>query len=161
MLVSRYPLTGLECVGNKSQEVCPYCNHGNLEREDLTHFLQRCPLYDNLRPAYMERLQEAVPRYVDLSSMDEVELTAVILDPSHVARDEVDNKLLEGITRRMCLAFHNRRAETDGTGSRYQWASHQCRAWGNRKCKQVKNVKNCIKSKLHVPTASQDGCGFS
>ena len=158
MLVDRYPLTGLKCAGKKGLDRCPHCN---LDSETLCHFLLHCPMYTDLRTSYLIRLQQAIP-HVNLQATTDDELTTIILDPSHVACDEEKGKYLEGLTRRLCFALHNRRAEEDGRGSRYQWASRRFRALGNKRSSmQIKIPKITCKNIYNVPTDSNPAAGFS
>ena len=126
LLVDRYPLSGLKCAGKNRLPCCPHCS---LAPETLTHFLLHCPLYDSLRETHLRRLQLQAS-HCNLANLSPEEATSIILDPSHIARDDDEALALEETTRRYCFALHSRRADADGRGPMYGWASRRSRARG-------------------------------
>ena len=119
LLIGRYPLTGHKCAGKRQQPKCPQCG---TEPETIDHFLIRCPMYDDMRKTYIDRIIEE-PILNNINLDDTEMLVHLILDPSHFITDLQTVLKIESVTRRMCFSFHNRRALNEGWGSMYQWAS--------------------------------------
>ena len=137
MLVGRYPLSGHKCAGKRQLPSCPQCN---LEPETIQHFLLKCPAYQDIRSAYIPRLEQDLS--ISMSAFTDDQTVSIILDPSHITADEDLGVQAETTSRRMCYAMHNRRAVTEGRGSMYQWASKRARVKGINKTKsKLQNSK--------------------
>ena len=114
LLVQRYPLHGLSCSGNKRNEKCPLCEKGV---ETLKHFLLECPLLEDVRRPYLNKIIQVLDKCMNIT---EDSMVQIILDPSVLILRPYEQKRLAIMTRKLCFTLHHQRTLKLGGGSSYR-----------------------------------------
>jgi hypothetical protein len=111
LLIGSYNLEAKKVrFGKDDSGMCLLCS---TEMETREHLLTQCAVLEETRAPYISQLRGLVYDRVEESLADlhctQENLTRNILDPSHIASDDVFLSKAESITRRLCYALHNHR----------------------------------------------------